>query len=223
MQEPEFVSFQKFNVEKQAHDLADLLDKHKIEYEFEDGSPTLDASFGNTELSKEFIIKLKKEDFRRVDNLLLESAVNDLDSIDKDYYLFGFSNEELREVVINKDEWNPFDFLLAQKLLKEKGSEISVSELELLRQQRLQALAKPEKRQTGWIVAGYIFALLGGLLGIFIGWFLVTHKKTLPNGERVYNYSEPDRKHGSLIIRLSIVVIVLQVIYQVYEAFCQKA
>ena len=43
---------------------------------------------------------------------------------------------------------------------------------------------------------GYFFTIIGGLLGIFIGYSLFTVKKTLPNGKKVYSYSENDRKHG---------------------------
>lgn len=217
-----FITFRKFNVESQAIELGNLLDNHKIEYEFEDGSPTLDASFGNTELSKEFIIKLKKADFVRADNILLEESVDDVDSIDKDYYLFGFSDLELTDVVVKKDEWNAFDFLLAQKLLKERGHEITDDEVEALRKQRLIDLSKPEQNQTGWIIAGYIFALLGGVLGMFIGWFLLTHKKTLPNGERVHNYSKANREQGRIIIALSIVVIIFALLYNFTKAFFQN-
>jgi hypothetical protein len=50
------------------------------------------------------------------------------------------------------------------------------------------------------ILFGYIFAFLGGIIGIFIGRFIATHKKTLPNGEKVFAYCAPDRNHGNRIV-----------------------
>lgn len=219
MENPQFVTFQKFNDKALAQELGALLDKNKIEYLFEDASPTLGSSFGESELSKEYIIKLKKEDFPKADELLIHAALDDMDSIDKNHYLFDFTDAELRDVVIKKDEWSPFDFLLAQKLLKERGKEIAENELDSLREKRLEDLAKPESRQTASVAAGYIFAFFGGLVGIFIGWYLSTHKKTLPNGDRVYNYMEADRKHGTRIMMLGLFFFVLWTVIYMFFPF----
>lgn len=219
MTDPQFVTFQKFNDKSLALQLGALLDNNKITYLFEDASPTLDSSFGGTELSKEYIIKLRKEDFSKADELMIHAALEDMDSIDKNHYLFDFTDAELRDVVVKKDEWSSFDFLLAQKLLKERGREIASDELDTLRQQRLIDLAKPEKRQKASVAAGYIFAFLGGLVGIFIGWYLSTHKKTLPNGERVYNYMEADRRHGKRIMMLGLFFLVLWTVINLFFPF----
>lgn len=208
-QSQEFVSYQKFGNKALAQDLADLLAQHEIEYLFEDASPTVDSSFGGGELSKEYEIKIQKSDFKRADERQLEHAVSNYDTIDKNYYLFGFSDAELRDIIVKKDEWNPFDFLLAQKLLKERGCEIHTEELETLRSQRISELAKPESTQHAAIISGYICAILGGLFGVFVGWYLRNHKKTLPNGERVYAYQASDRRHGLYIMVLGIVFLVL--------------
>lgn len=87
----------------------------------------------------------------------------------------SFSNEELFEILEKSDEWSKFDYVLAQKLLKERGQDINENMLESLKRQRIRELAKPEENQKGWINAGYIFAVLGGLLGILFGWHLNTH------------------------------------------------
>ncbi|MBC8645090.1 hypothetical protein H9W95_16880 [Flavobacterium lindanitolerans] len=106
--------------------------------------------------------------------------------------------------------------MLAQKILKERGHEIAPEEIERHRKQRLEDLAKPEERQTTWIIIGYIMAFLGGFMGIFIGWYLKTHRKTLPNGDRVYNYIESDRKQGGRILTLSIISLVFWIGVRIY-------
>lgn len=57
------------------------------------------------------------------------------------------------------------------------------------------------------------------MLGIFIGWFLTTYKKTLPNGERVYEYNENDRKQGRRILFIGIVIFAIAVIYKFSSIF----
>ena len=86
---------------------------------------------------------------------------------------------------------------------------------EEFKEDKIETLKKPDEPQTFWIGIGYFFAIMGGLLGVFIGWFLTTHKKTLPDGERVYGYSESDRIHGRRIFWIGVVVIALSVIVRI--------
>lgn len=209
MENPQFITFQKFNLKEDAVELANFLKESQIEYRIEDVSSGLDGTFGNSELTKDYLIKLQKEDFEKADALLLQLSSNLVETIGTDHYLYCFTDEELKEIIVKKDEWSHLDYLLAQKILKERGQEIVPEEIEKHRKQRLEDLAKPEGRQTTWIVIGYIMAFLGGFMGVFIGWYLKTHGKTLPNGERVYNYIESDRKHGGRILTLSIISLLL--------------
>jgi len=203
MAEEQYLTFQKFNDQGLATELADLLEENNIDFIL-DGSSGFDPTFSNSEINKEFRVKLKKENFEQAHALLLNVSMMQLDSVEKDYYLFDFSDDELIEIVTKPDEWGHFDYMLAQRLLKERGKEIKPAVADTLRKQRLQELAKPEESQKSWIYAGYAFAILGGLIGVFIGWHLMTHKKTLPNGDRVYGHSASDRKHGNRIFLLGI-------------------
>lgn len=110
------------------------------------------------------------------------------------------------------DEWSPIDNKLSQQILKARGKEIDAEFIIALKKRRNEELSKPEKSRKNWIYAGYIFALLGGLLGIFIGWHLMTFKKTLPNGQRAYGYVESDRKNGRTILILGIILTIIWVI-----------
>jgi hypothetical protein len=214
----QFVTFQKFNDQIAALELATLLKQNNIEYLLEDYSPNFDVTFANNELTKEFRIKIQKHDFENVDSILQQISLEQIGTVDNDYYLFDFTDEELMEIISKKDEWGSFDFLLAQKLLKERGKEVTPEVVELLKKQRLSALTKPEQSQKSLIIAGYIMAFLGGLLGVFIGWHLLTHKKTLPNGERVFSYSQTDRKHGNRIVIIGGVCFILGSIIKIWNA-----
>jgi hypothetical protein len=216
LENSQFITFQKFNLKEDAVELANFLKESKIEYRIEDISSGLDGNFGGSELTKDYLIKLQKEDFEKADVLLLQLSSNLVETIGSDHYLHDFTDEELKEIIVKKDEWSHLDYLLAQKILKERGHEIAPEEIERHRKQRLEDLAKPEERQTTWIIIGYIMAFLGGFMGIFIGWYLKTHRKTLPNGDRVYNYIESDRKQGGRILTLSIISLVFWIGVRIY-------
>ncbi|WP_236262991.1 hypothetical protein [Aggregatimonas sangjinii] len=78
--------------------------------------------------------------------------------------------------------------------------------LNSLKKERIKQLAKPEENQKAWIFCGYVFAIFGGFLGLIIGYFLWTAEKTLPDGNKVYSYSEKDRKHGKTIFFISVII-----------------
>lgn len=204
MMSDEFVTFQRFSDKSLAEKLSNLLEKSKIEYQFEDNSSSLDSSFGGGGFTNEYVVKLRKGDFEKANFVLIEDSISDLDSIDKEYYLFSFTDDELRDVIAHEDEWNKFDFLLAQKLLGERGIEISAPEIKAFRENRLKELAEPEKTDMLALALGYLFALMGGFLGILIGWYIKSNRKTLPNGDRVYTYSKNDRGHGRAIMGIGI-------------------
>ncbi|ARS41487.1 hypothetical protein CA265_18245 [Sphingobacteriaceae bacterium GW460-11-11-14-LB5] len=107
------------------------------------------------------------------------------------------------------------DGLEPAKKSKEPGlAEADVSQIQTLKEKRLEALAEPEESPKVLIVAGYILAVVGGLIAIIIGAYLRTHKRTLPNGECVFNYAPADRAHGERILIIGILALILSAGYQ---------
>jgi hypothetical protein len=90
-----------------------------------------------------------------------------------------------------------------------------------MKKERLEMLAKPEPSQAKFIWAGYIFAVLGGLLGIAIGWGIYFSQKRLPNGSVVYSYSEEDRKHGKRIITIGFVMMFLLILIKILTQYSE--
>lgn len=211
----QYLTFQKFTDKASALELADLLKQNGIDCKFEDTSGRVDLTFSNSEAIKEYRVKLRKENFEAANDLLLQLTAQQLENVSEEHYLYEFTDEELTEIIHKPDEWCKLDYLLAKKLLKERGKEIKTELAEAYKKQRIQELSEPEKSQKGWIIAGNIFSFLGGLLGVFIGWHLRYHKKTLPNGDRVFAYSIPDRKNGYNIFIIGIVSFVLWLIVRI--------
>ncbi|MDF3026224.1 MAG: hypothetical protein K0S23_531 [Fluviicola sp.] len=211
----EFIAYEKFATIPELKEFVELLKSNNIPYELEDDVEIFDVSFANNNHHRDYRIKLYPEDFDRVNELRNAIAGSELDQVDPGYYLFDFTDEELIDLISKQDEWSPFDFQLAQKILKDRGNEVTPQKINQLKEQRLEELSEPEKHDTFWIGLGYVFAFLGGLIGIIIGYYIISSKKTLPNGERVFTYTEADRKHGSRILLIAITAIILAIAFRI--------
>lgn len=211
--EPEFITYKKFNDFALANQLAELLAKNNVTYFIDEEDLVFNPAFSYAD-TKEYAVKVRPEDFEPINDLLKQDANESILEVEPDYYLLSFTNEELKDVVIKANEWSAFDVQLARKLLSERGHAISDEDVEIIQEKRISELSQPDKPQTSWIIIGYLAALLGGVFGIFIGWHLKNYKKTLPDGERVYEYSERDRWHGSVIFYMSIIFLILGVLYR---------
>ena len=209
-----YTTFKKFPDAAEAKHLQQFLIENGIECTFVNNSPRLDNSFSGGELLREYEIQLKQSDFEKAHELLEQHAEEMLANLDEDYYLLAFTDEELYDVVLKQDEWSEFDYVLARRLLNERGKAIDNTEINKLRMQRLVELAKPEKNHQGWIIAGYIAALAGGFFGIIIGYVIWSSKKTLPNGSVVHTYTKEDRAHGRIILIIGSIVLPFAVMFR---------
>ncbi|HYD91125.1 MAG TPA: hypothetical protein VEA37_06505 [Flavobacterium sp.] len=203
-----YVTYRKFSDAAQAKGLQQFLISNGIECIFVDTSPQVGSSVMGGDMLKECEVQLKPDQFEAADKLLENYAATLFDNLPEDYYLLSFTDEELQDVVLKHDEWSEFDYMLAIKLLAERGKTIDEAHIKALREERITDLAKPEKVHVSWIVAGYILALLGGCFGVIIGYVLYSAKKTLPNGAVVYTYTPADRANGKIILLLGIVMLV---------------
>jgi hypothetical protein len=199
-----FRTFQKFNDPDLAKVIAGKLQELHIESLIVDENPNFDPSFVTNTVEPTIHLKVKATDFHRAHQVLEEYYQQQLNEVDPDYYLLSFTNEELMEIVAKPDEWGHFDYALAKKLLADRGHAITPIDAATLKQQRLQYLAQPERTHTGWIIGGYICAILGGWFGLLIGYILAYTRKTLPNGENVHIYPPGTRWHGRRIFFLGI-------------------
>lgn len=204
----DFRDFQTFASAEAAQPLLKALIQQQIDYRtvLDNGQVAFDPSFANNQLISKFIVKLRLADFERGSQVLTDLNQHALDQVAPDHYLFGFSDEELFDLLVKPDEWSAFDVTLASQLLRQRGRDISPDTLKLLRQHRVAELAQPAQDHKAWVKGGYISALLGGFLGILIGYQLYFSRKQLPDGRRMYAYSPTDRVHGMRIFVLGVVM-----------------
>lgn len=215
--ENEYVIFRKFSSVEEAREMEVILNNHEIETIIGDNIPPVDVTFSGSTLLNEYEIQIKQDDFEKAEEIIQENAGDILDQIEKDHYLFDFTDEELFEILLKSDEWSAFDYTLAQRILEERGKTIDKDLLNSLKTQRLTDLAQPEGNQKSWIIGGYIFAFIGGLLGAIIGYSIWTSKKTLPNGEKVYSHSDEDRTQGKYIFYIGLIVFPLTIVIKLMD------
>lgn len=211
--------FKVYPTKELALEFKELLEKEGINSALGDNVPPVDVTFSGSTLEHRYEIRIKQSDFPRAEKILGNHAKNLINQVDKDYYLFEFTNEELYEVLIKADEWNEFDYTLAQKILKDRGKPIDQELLSTFKKERLKTLSKPEGNQKPWLYAGYIFALLGGIIGIIIGYFLWTSKKTLPDGNKVYSYSSEDRARGKTLFFFATILMIFWIVVRIVFVF----
>jgi hypothetical protein len=214
-----FRDFQSFASAEAAQPLLAALEQRGIATitSFDNGQVAFDPSFANNKLTSKFIVQLSLADFERASQVLADLDKDALSQANPNHYLFNFSDEELFDLLLKPDEWSSFDVALASQLLRKRGRDISPDTLKLLRQHRVAKLAQPDEDHSIWVRSGYASALLGGLIGFFIGYHLYTHRNQLPDGRRVYAYSPKDRVHGVRIMVLGAVMLVLYVGLRVWQ------
>ncbi len=204
----ELLTFKRFKDPDIANDIAEKLKFAKIYFEVENDDKFFDPTYANNPMSKETRIKLNPNDFIKANEALETYYQTQLNSIDKSYYLFDFTNKELFEILEKPDEWGDLDYQLSKNILIERGENLQQTELDYLKEKRIKELSRPEKSSKRLILAGYVSAIFGGLFGIIIGRILANTKTTLPNGKLIYTYTDSDRNHGNIISIIGFAVLV---------------
>src|SRR5438477_6380675 len=147
----QFLTFQSFTDLDLAKEIADRLSGANIPVQVEDTSPPIPPMIMGTSLTPDIRVKIRQEDFQKAHAVLEQFYAKQVDLVEKDYYLFEFTNEELLKIIKTPDEWGHFDYRLAQKILKERGQEIQPKEIETLKSERFKEISKSEDIGRSWI------------------------------------------------------------------------
>lgn len=158
-----FLNYRQFTEKEQADALAEILNENNIAFEIVADRESLDSLYGDKLLKNAYFVKIQKEDFERADVLLLNLAKGQLANVEKDHYLFQFTNAELYEIMDRPDEWSEFDFLLAMKILSDRGLPVNHEKIMKSKQDKVETLSKKDEwdRAYGkWAVASIVVTLL---------------------------------------------------------------
>ncbi|TAJ15639.1 hypothetical protein DMA11_00070 [Marinilabiliaceae bacterium JC017] len=208
--------FRKFPTRDEANFLIELLDKNEIPYRLEDYSKQADTNFMGQNLDLKVIVKARIVDFPKIEELLDDANEITFDQVDKEHYLFDFSDDELTEIIVKPNEWSNYDYKVATLILNERGCTVSPRFIESIKKQRYNQLSEKESYSSLWIIIGYVSAFCSGLLGFAIGLSLWLMKKKLPNGEKVHIYDDKTRIHGKRITLIGLAMTAVGVFIRIY-------
>jgi hypothetical protein len=238
----EFATFKKFPTIDAARELVALLDQYAVPFEVDDNSEGTSTVFLGDQPADKVEVKIRRQDFDYVHSLLRSEAEEVAGQVATDHYLYDFTDEELKDVIFKQDEWSELDVLIAQKILSQRGIEISSNTIEEHKAKRLQELKAKEPSPSKWLFIGYfisafstfiVLALLARLPGLFgnlisfallitgpmIGYLIASSKKTLPNGEKTFIYDAKTRRQGWIITLIGtasfLVCVILVIIFRI--------
>lgn len=215
--------FRTFKEPNEAEHFAGWLADQGIDVVTQRIQPPFESPIHGTAYTTDYEVRIPAEDFTHADALLKAYYVKRLDALDEDYYLFSFTDNELIDIIRHPDQWGDIDYILAHRLLKERGIEMDDEQIKILKDQRIKELAKPEKTDPGLIYAGYAALIAGGLLGIMIGWYIVKATKTLPDGRKVQQYGVADRAHGYRMVYAGVACFCISLLYVFYRSYLQNS
>lgn len=206
-------SVDKFIIEE----VASILDVHSINYEVISNEKDFNPNFITDTNKIDYQLLIDKDDFDVANKAISDYYARET-SMPEGYYLLDYSNDELKEILSKKDEWNEFDYGAANKILKDRGENITDEELNSIDKSRLDFLRNEYENPQevkNYIIIGYIFAIVGCLLSLIWGMLIfvsyaiavaiIKLRKQLPSGESIYYFNGKDRKHGKRILILSLV------------------
>ncbi|PCJ64630.1 MAG: hypothetical protein COA58_12900 [Bacteroidetes bacterium] len=204
--ENDFIKFRTILLFEEAKEIQAILEEHGIEVRLRDDVPFVDTTLTGRTGQNEIEIQIKPENFEKANKALSKHDNDLINDIDPSHYLFEFSDLELLDILDKPFEWSSLDYSLSIKILKDRGHTIDKKLLEKLKGDRLDELSAPDKDQKFLIFIGYILAFTSGFLGVIIGYTLLSSKKTLPNGEKVFRYSQENQKSGKQIATIGVVI-----------------
>ena len=209
----DFVLFQSFFTEDEAAPVIEILGTQGIEYRLDRLKQPLDATMAGDVVDNKIFLNIRSRDFAKANEALDKVILDNLNSLEQDYYLFSFTNEELNEIIHKPDEWSRQDFLIAKKILQDRGQDMPDEKIRRIRSNRITELGKQESGDSWWIIMGYALALVGGIMAVIIALPFLFAKKTLPDGNRVFIYNPKTREHGKIILLLTVIVIIVNAFF----------
>lgn len=220
--EKKYVLFRVFRNEDDMKFFTDVFDDCGIDYTIEnpraDSNDVLASAYGvqmaEDAMQYKFMLMIAEDDFERSQNELRSHIAEYFRNAgsEENTLLNEFNDEELLDVIKKPDEWAVEDIVMAQTLLDKRGKHVSDEVVEAYRNKRLEEVRQPKFGGYGTIIIGYIFAFLGGVIGIFLAASLLG-KKRIFNGEKVNIYDKATRTNAIIYLTISILVIIAGIVY----------
>jgi hypothetical protein len=119
----------------------------------------------------------------------------------------SFSTQELEEKLKSGKYMNSVN-LIIQDILNERGIDSGTKQFSA---ENAEEIKESDNNAVFLIVVAYIFALLGGILGILFGFQLLSKMK-LADGSYQYRYNKTSRNHGKVALTIAIISFVIGIL-----------
>jgi hypothetical protein len=220
--EKNYILLRIFREEEDMKFFVDVLDDCNIDYKVDNpqsiSNDVLSSAYGvqvaEDALQFKYMLMVAEDDFERAQTELrshIAEYFRNAGSEDNSL-LNDFSDDELLDVIKKPDEWSVEDIAVAQALLEKRGKHVSNEVVDAYRQKRLEEVRKPKFGGYVTIIIGYLFAFLGGIIGIFLAASLLG-KKRIFNGEKVNIYDKATRTNAIIYLVISIIVVIAGIVF----------
>lgn len=192
----QYVEIKRFPFIEIAQEISAIFDLQGIDYVIENTKPSVDITFTNGGII-EYILKVKQSQKEKALEILTHSFVEDISA--ENHFMDSFSDDELFETISMPDEWDEADLEYAKELLEKRGLVLDASKIKDAREKVISARYEPQKAKGVVIFVGYLFAFLGGWLGLIIALHLLFKHVKGENNEVINYYDRKSRNHGITI------------------------
>lgn len=213
------VLIREFRDEESLNDTKQLFDGASIPYAVFDSDARFDVTFAYDKSHRTLKLYVPDHFAEKARAICDAEDQAIMERLPKDYYLFNFSNEELKSLIIRPFDWSPLDVSLAKALLKERGENPESEELIQQTESAKTAFDSPEK-MSGWTLFwGYFFSVLGGWIGIFFVVYILTSKKTSHEGIKMARFDAASKKQAYYMIFIILLVNAIGLVYRMNSRF----
>lgn len=204
-----FAQYKMFQHEDDLLGFIDRLELHNIPYETSKYASGLDHTYLGAGAGVEYSLKIPRDKFKEMNRIIEKEAEEDFHQLPPEYFLFDFSDEELKEVISSPGDWFRKDVVYAGKILENRGISFSISEIREQVNREKQLRLKPKKANTLLLIMAYALTPASIFLGfwpasfsIFTGIYLAFWKGTDEAGKRYWVFDHRSRIHGAILLTM---------------------
>lgn len=213
MKNSNFKFFRDFHTNTEAEIFTKMLDEYDIPYSAEIPKTILDEVIVGSGLLPKAIVKLRPEDFIKVNNIIADQ-MKDMTFADvKDHYLCQLDHNELIEILQRPDEWSIEDSIVAKIILDERGANLSAQDVTRMRKERLDSFHEGKSANLAWMTMYFIFIPFGvfageilTIAGIGMCYYYAYGRSTDIDGNKYYIYEEQTRSRAKVFLYVGLVL-----------------
>jgi LPS O-antigen subunit length determinant protein (WzzB/FepE family) len=216
MKNSKFEYYRSFENEENAKEFTDFLTENEVGFLLDSPEVLIDKSIVGTGFLPKITLKIKSQDFKKV-NDLIAAQIEDTDIAAEGDYLNDLNNEELTDILKNPDEWSIEDRIVAKKILVERGITYSDTEISTFKNDKLQQIRAGKKASPLTLILYFLCILVGFYVGIFftlagigMGYYYGYGTSTDINGEKYFAYDKETQRYGKIILYVGLVGFFIQ-------------